>query len=628
MHTKPFSRVWGTLNAALESEREFLAGKSQLEEDVKEWQKAALDKKAGALLTGNRLARAQGWLLQRPQDLAVDERHYIKDSFNRETSRRRRRLRAAALAFLSVSLFAVFAVLEWRKASEQASRAERATVLALQSTNKLIERVKGYFANNAVSSEVTKELLTTSEEAINALVKLDNTRNMNKSIAELLVLFSDVHSNLGNTNDSLQSAMKAKEIAVRELTTNPTDPALIYLKYSSLFRIGDALMLQILNQNKGQTYLEEAFVIAGEEVRKAPQDDSWQRELAFMESKIGDTFFMGSKLTEALSHYNRSLDIYKALRAKLPNNLEVQRDLASAHARIGDALSSSDKRAALAKYREALSLREAVEKASPENEIILSNLANNHTQIARILTAIGDTEAAMTEHRLSLQIREKLAAKDPTNGLSKSQLAYGYYYLANALRDNREFDAALGYYQSAVALRTELVKRGKTNFSWKLNLARTHRSHAETLVLVGSRDDALKAYRAAIAVFEQLRTERPASDARRKDVFATRLSIGDLLLELKAPAEAIEEFHKALAIAEQMAKEDSKSGEGLYNLWNAEAKLGQTLKAQNQQREALDEFEKALPVIESLIARDPANEEWQRAREVTKTWALEVSQSR
>ena len=105
-------REWKDLNNALLEEREFLVAKGQLEQDVAEWQATPEERKKGALLAGNKLARARDWLIQRPQDLTTEERRFIQASADAEAARRQWLWMAAALAFIVIAAFAAYAWLK------------------------------------------------------------------------------------------------------------------------------------------------------------------------------------------------------------------------------------------------------------------------------------------------------------------------------------------------------------------------------------------------------------------------------------------------------------------------------------------------------------------------------------
>ena len=88
-------REWKDLNDSLVDEREFLVAKGQLEQDVLDYNETPEKRKKGALLGGNKLARAREWLIKRAQDLTADERQFIQASADAEQEEQERRVRAA-----------------------------------------------------------------------------------------------------------------------------------------------------------------------------------------------------------------------------------------------------------------------------------------------------------------------------------------------------------------------------------------------------------------------------------------------------------------------------------------------------------------------------------------------------
>ena len=122
-------RKWPRLRGWLDDAREFLTGKQQLERDLHDWEHAAEVDKSAALLTGLKLARARGWLLERPHQLTAEERALIKASIDHAEAEERRRARlrrnitrgsiAAALVLAGVAIFAGFQYLQANKAANE-----------------------------------------------------------------------------------------------------------------------------------------------------------------------------------------------------------------------------------------------------------------------------------------------------------------------------------------------------------------------------------------------------------------------------------------------------------------------------------------------------------------------------
>ena len=123
-------RKWPRLRAWLDEERTFLIGRQQLEQDLRDWQQAPPGEKPKALLTGLKLARAESWLVERPQQLTEDERRFVQASVERARAeaRRRRRTRriitiSSAAAALALAVLAVFAFQQSERARAEAARA-------------------------------------------------------------------------------------------------------------------------------------------------------------------------------------------------------------------------------------------------------------------------------------------------------------------------------------------------------------------------------------------------------------------------------------------------------------------------------------------------------------------------
>jgi WD40 repeat protein len=131
-------RKWPLLRGWLDEEREFLIGKDQLEQDLRDWEKTPVDHKTEALLSGLKLTRAQTWLLEKPQQLSETERNFIQASIahrdaeaaKRERSRRRA-LQGSVTAALVLAIALAGAIWQWRIAKVQQAMSESRELAAL-----------------------------------------------------------------------------------------------------------------------------------------------------------------------------------------------------------------------------------------------------------------------------------------------------------------------------------------------------------------------------------------------------------------------------------------------------------------------------------------------------------------
>jgi len=140
-------RKWPLLRGWLDEEREFLIGKDQLEQDLRDWKKTPADQRTEALLSGLKLTRARTWLAQKPLQLSEAEREFIQASIahqDAETARRarfRRRVRQTTVfAFLALIGLLAMSVRAWRSSNYLAAAADSAR-LSTQSQEDL------YFGN-------------------------------------------------------------------------------------------------------------------------------------------------------------------------------------------------------------------------------------------------------------------------------------------------------------------------------------------------------------------------------------------------------------------------------------------------------------------------------------------------
>jgi len=92
-------RKWPLLRGWLDEEREFLIGKSQLEQDLLDWEKAPANQKDEALLSGLKLTRTRTWFVEKPLQLTEAERKFIHASIGHyEAEAARRETRPASRA--------------------------------------------------------------------------------------------------------------------------------------------------------------------------------------------------------------------------------------------------------------------------------------------------------------------------------------------------------------------------------------------------------------------------------------------------------------------------------------------------------------------------------------------------
>ena len=147
-------RGWSKLRGWMESDRAFRVWQERLRAGMRQWEASERDE--GALLRGVALSTAEGWLVERPENLSLAENDFIEASVDQrqaleaeavrqrsERERLRRRLTGVLTAGLALAVvLAAVAGLQWRAASRQrdAARLAISRQLGAQAQNLVEER--------------------------------------------------------------------------------------------------------------------------------------------------------------------------------------------------------------------------------------------------------------------------------------------------------------------------------------------------------------------------------------------------------------------------------------------------------------------------------------------------------
>jgi len=193
-------RKWPHLRSWLDDAREFLTGKQQLERDLHDWEHATDEDKTGALLTGLKLNRARGWLIERPHQLTAKERALIQASIDHAEAEERRKVRlrrnitrTSIAAALVLAVATVASVIQWTKAES-----------ARNDTQKQLARSEQLLYVNSIQS-AQREWETNNVAA--AWQHLDNCRENLRGweYRYLHSLFTRNHETLKGHNGSVNS---------------------------------------------------------------------------------------------------------------------------------------------------------------------------------------------------------------------------------------------------------------------------------------------------------------------------------------------------------------------------------------------------------------------------------------
>jgi WD40 repeat protein len=166
-------RKWPWLKERLDAARDFLIGKQQLEQDLRDWDAAPEADKASALLTGLKLSRDRRWLVEHPTGLTAKERGFIQASVDHDEAVKRGKERTRRIiTWGSIAAAIVLAVV--------AGLAYRAQGIATANESRALDLLRVSLAAQWQSAEPTKaaEILAEVEDP--------RTPGLQRKLAELL----------------------------------------------------------------------------------------------------------------------------------------------------------------------------------------------------------------------------------------------------------------------------------------------------------------------------------------------------------------------------------------------------------------------------------------------------------
>jgi tetratricopeptide (TPR) repeat protein len=545
-------RKWPLLRGWLDEEREFLIGKDQLEQDLREWNNAPADQKDEALLTGLKLTRGRQWLIDRPQQLSDAERKFIQAAAARQAAElaRRERLRRyiqfgsmAAALILAV----VAAIAFWQRGVAKAAlvEAERNYQLALDQAAGSVNLLTKSFEDGAISNRLMQQLIEKAQQTLNelpgeadevkaaraqllevlsianlALGNVVNGRRFAETGLELAESLRKKHPNdrrwirlvqlahgqmsevfywSGDGDRALQEAMTAKDIAAKLAESKPDDEDLQWDLSDQYRRIGAALDV-IGHLDKGMEAHRAWLKIATDQIARNPESTRWLARLASANREIGNSRMQSLNYTEAVGAYRESVRILSQLLARHPGNAGYLHTLAGSRERVGDALLGlNDIPGALSEYDAALEMTAKLLKTEPTSLRWRQLLQALHQRIGEVHLKKREHDEALRVFRTYLSLTEETLTIVKDNGGALYDVANARQKVGDAFREKGDLAEALGEYQESQKIAIELNRR-IWNGSWSKLLAMNHQRMGMVLEARQDRSGAIVQFQECVKV--------------------------------------------------------------------------------------------------------------------------------
>lgn len=264
----------------------------------------------------------------------------------------------------------------------------------------------------------------------------------------------------GETEEAIDRFERAAELHAEVRAERPHDAENLRALAAAWTALGDIHSWNRAN-DRALGFYAEALPLRrelGEAAREGPEREAALRDLAGLETSIGDTLTWDGRPAEGVERLDGAVAMLGPLVDEGAPDASTVQALAVAHTKRGEGLLDLGRPGeALAAAEEALRLYERLARADPFDLGARRYAALGHAKRGDALLALERPGDAAVAFRRSLDLNREVVAADPANVSHQHDLANAHGRLGRALEAAGELDRAAAEYESALALRHEVL---------------------------------------------------------------------------------------------------------------------------------------------------------------------------
>lgn len=507
----------------------------------------------------------------------------LDELVRRDAHRRQRRLVAIAAGSVTgmaiMGALAAVAVVARNEAQRQRGHAEGLIEFMLTDLRKTLEPGGHLNFMDGVGTEALKYYSAQNPSELDA-------QSLGRR-ARALRLMGEISVERGNLGEALNRFEQASGTTAELLARSPNDGQSIFNHSQNVFWVGE-IARQRGDMAKAEVSFQEYRRLAEHLIVIAPDNNEWRAEVGYAESALGVLFLRTGRAAEATGPFERSLAIDDELARRIPGDPTQRLNLGQGHAWLADALemqgrltqARSHRNTELAIYRAVLAGDPTIRQAKSSTIVALESLG-------RMNMIGGDLNGALDDFSRSAAQADALLTNEPENMDLTSLAATAQLELGEALLlANRASDARAAQ-QNAAALLEKALARDGSSVTW-----RGYRDRAVLLQagIVGRLGERVQALRLDQEVLDRL--GRQSNTGVNTEPFwlleRCRLQTGDDLAAMGRLAEARESWG---AITKSLSgPPESHEPKLLVILEAAQMRLGQPAAAEGIAKRLSDMF--------------------------------------
>jgi eukaryotic-like serine/threonine-protein kinase len=333
-------------------------------------------------------------------------------------------------------------------------------------------------------------------------------------------------------------------------------------------------------------------------------------ELADAYARLGSLMSSVGSLGDALSAYQKALELREAMARAAPVDRRIQAELARVIGKTAYVCRELDRwDEAERLYQRSLAMWESLCRACPGDPDPLREAAWSHANLGAIHLFKNQPREALRQHQQALAIRQNLLLERPDEPSLQSEFASIQFDLALAFSAAGRDGDALSAIQRSVEIQGAVLASHPELERARNQLGRALVTYGQLLNQAGRPADSLPHYRRALAILDRRARETPSAPFLQREIGLCRALIADALRAIGRNEEAIDELRQALARSEAAARQQPTAISFGREAANSHIRLAALLSRIDRDEEAFEEYRISMALSESMSASHPENME-------------------
>ena len=309
----------------------------------------------------------------------------------------------------------------------------------------------------------------------------------------------------------------------------------------------------------------------------------------------------------------RALEYLDNLSQEASNDLQLQKELATAYEKVGDVQGNpqtpniGDLKGALTSYEKAQTIRRRLLETDSENTENQADLAGNLEVTANINLNGGEFNQAEASLAEAVGLREQVVAKNPKDIVARSKLGYAVRLSSYVPFYNSQNEKSMEIARRSLAIFAELSREAPEDIFANMQHANLYLDIGEGF---GYLDDIARGQenvQKGLEMLDVLYKKHP-NDARvRRSLWVALLKRGELYRDDGDLPNSLEKYARAYELAQAGLKNEPGSFQAKRDVVLVNKQRAVTQKAAQQYKESLESFARAIEISEQLKREDPNN---------------------